>query len=85
MTLTYKEKLLPGSLVSASILAKIMYDKFVLGLPLYRQEQDLLRNDIILTRQDMVNWITRFTMDLFGPIYPTFGTPYFKKGYFLFQ
>ena len=65
----YKGKLLPGSLVSASILAEIMYDKFVLGLPLYRQEQDLLRNGIILTRQDMANWITRFALDLFGPVY----------------
>jgi transposase len=65
----YKGKLLPGSLVSASILAEIMYDKFVLGLPLYRQEQHLLRNGVILTRQDMVNWITRFALDLFGPVY----------------
>lgn len=65
----YKGKLLPGSLVSASILAEIMYDKFVLGLPLYRQEQHLSRNGIILTRQDMVNWITRFALDLFGPVY----------------
>jgi len=65
----YKGKLLPGSLVSASILAEIMYDKFVLGLPLYRQEQDLARNGVILARQDMVNWITRFALDLFGPVY----------------
>lgn len=65
----YKEKLLQGSLVSASILAEIMYNKFVMGLPLYRQEQDMLRNGILLSRQDMVNWITRFALDLFGPVY----------------
>jgi len=65
----YKRKLLPGSLVSASILAEIMYKKFVLGLPLYRQEQDLWRNGVILSRQNMVNWITRFALDLFGPVY----------------
>ena len=65
----YKGKLLPGSLVSASILAEIMYNKFVLGLPLYRQEQNLLRNGVVLTRQNMVNWITRFALDLFGPVY----------------
>ena len=46
-----------------------MYNKFVLGLPLYRQEADLICNDVPVSRQTMANWGIRFALDLFGPLY----------------
>ena len=60
---------LPGSIATPSLVAEIMYNKFVLGLPLYRQEADLICNDVPVSRQTMANWGIRFALDLFGPLY----------------
>jgi hypothetical protein len=46
-----------------------MFKKFVLGIPLYRQEWDLQMKDFPLSRQDMANWIVYFALNLFGPVY----------------
>jgi len=48
-----------GSIASASAVAHIMTEKFVMGSPLYRQEQQLERNGIELSRQTMANWMIR--------------------------
>lgn len=48
---------LPNSLASPSMLACVMNQKFVMGLPLYRQEQDFERQGISLSRQTMANWM----------------------------
>ena len=47
----------PGSLASPSAVAYIMYEKFVQGCPLYRQEQDFERLGFPLSRQTMANWM----------------------------
>jgi transposase len=47
----------PGSLVSPSAMAFIMTQKYVDGLPLYRQEQQLARLGVELSRQTMANWM----------------------------
>lgn len=47
----------PGSLASSSILAYIMSQKYVDSMPLYRQEQQLARLGITLSRQTMANWM----------------------------
>jgi len=47
----------PGSLASLSAVAYIMSQKFVEGLPLYRQEQHFARLGIILSRQTLANWM----------------------------
>lgn len=47
----------PGSLASPSAVAFIMSQKFVEGLPLYRQEQNLQRQGLQLSRQTMANWM----------------------------
>ena len=65
----YQEKLLPGSLASPSIVAYIIFCKLVLDLPLYRQEEEILRQNFPLSRQTMSNWFLRFVPDLFGPVY----------------
>ena len=51
--------LLENSLVSASFASYIMKKKFVDGVPVYRQEADLKRKGIRLTRQTMSNWVIR--------------------------
>ena len=50
--------LLPGSgLVSPSLLAHILNSKYVLALPLYRQEQEFQRLGVPISRQTMANWV----------------------------
>ena len=53
------EPLLDNSLASASFVSDIMKKKFVDGMPIYRQEADLKRKGIRLTRQTMSNWVIR--------------------------
>jgi transposase len=49
---------IPGSgIASPSLLAFIMCNKYVLALPLYRQEQELQRIGVHISRQTMANWI----------------------------
>jgi transposase len=47
----------PGSLASPSAVAHIMYEKYVQGCPLYRQERDMERMGFALSRQTMANWV----------------------------
>ena len=50
--------LLPGSgIVTPGLLVHILHSKYVLALPLYRQEQELARLDVPISRQTMANWI----------------------------
>jgi transposase len=49
--------ILPGSLASPSIVAYIIDQKYTNSMPLYRQEQQLSRLGIELSRQTMANWI----------------------------
>lgn len=57
VTAPMPKPVLPGSLVSPSAMAFIMNQKYVLGLPLYRQEQELVRLGIELSRQTLANWM----------------------------
>ena len=61
-----------GSFASPEAIAHIMYQKFVMGAPLYRQEQDWNRQGIMLSRQTMSNWLLRATEDYLEPIYDAF-------------
>lgn len=49
--------ILPGSLASPSIIAYLMEQKYVNSMPLYRQEQQLARLGLELSRQTMANWL----------------------------
>ena len=46
-----------NSLASASLVAYIICGKYVLALPLYRQEQEFQRYGISISRQTMANWV----------------------------
>lgn len=52
-----------GSYASPETIAHIMVQKFVMASPLYRQEQELNRSGIQLSRQTMSNWILRAADD----------------------
>lgn len=57
LTATMPAPVVPGSLVSPSILAHVMSQKYVDSQPLYRQEQQFQRLGVELSRQTMANWI----------------------------
>jgi len=63
------EPVIKGSFASPEAIAHIMTQKFVMGSPLYRQEQDWKRNGILLSRQTMSNWLMKATEDWLEPIY----------------
>ena len=59
-----KEKnVIPGSFATPEAIAHIMTQKFVMGSPLYRQEQEINRKGIHLSRQTMSNWILTATKE----------------------
>ena len=58
-----------GSYASPEAIAHIMVQKFVMASPLYRQEQELNRSGIQLSRQTMSNWILRAADDWLTPVY----------------
>ena len=49
----------PNSLASASAVAHVMAQKFVMGIPLYRQQQQFERQGFELSRQTMANWMIK--------------------------
>ncbi|MBD0380993.1 IS66 family transposase [Paenibacillus sp. WST5] len=49
----------PGRLASPSAMAYVMCQKYVDGLPLYRQEQQFARLGYTLSRQTMANWMVQ--------------------------
>lgn len=63
------EPALPGSMASSSAIAYVMNEKFVKGLPLYRQEQELERMGIEISRQTMSNWIIQASNRWLTPLY----------------
>ena len=52
-----------GSKASASIVSQLIYDKFELAIPEYRQEKEWERLGFPLSRQTMSNWILRMDRD----------------------
>ncbi len=56
----FPTSILPHSVLSPSEFANIIHKKIALGIPLYRQEQDMLQMcGIHLGRQDMAKWMIR--------------------------
>jgi hypothetical protein len=73
VTATMPTPVIPGSLASPSAIAYIMSQKFVEGLPLYRQEQNFARFGVTLSRQTLANWMIlgadRWLSLLYGRMY----------------
>ena len=60
---------LSGSLASASSLAYIMGQKYVEGLPLYRQSQHWANLGVELSRQTLANWVVKGALQWLVPLY----------------
>lgn len=63
------EPVIKGSFATPEAIAHIMCQKFVMGAPLYRQEQDWKRQGIQLSRQTMSVWLIRAAEDWLEPVY----------------
>lgn len=59
----------PGSYCSPEAAAYLMTQKFVMGSPLYRMEQDFRRSGLELSRQTMSNWMIHCTEIWLEPLY----------------
>ena len=64
-----EKNIIPGSFATPEAIAHIMTQKLVMGSPLYRQEQEIKRKRINLSRQTMSNWILKATEDYLAPVY----------------
>ena len=60
---------LAHSISTPSLIAQIMYQKFVMGVPLSRQEKDWYRMGLVLPRRDMVHWVIRCSEEWLEPVY----------------
>jgi hypothetical protein len=67
-TLPYANPLIEKSAVSPTLIADILYRKFILGLPFYRQAVDYQMNGIDLVKQTIINWVNRLVPEIMGPV-----------------
>jgi transposase len=58
-----------GGFASAEAIAHIATQKFVMAVPLYRQEREWERCGIELSRQTMSNWLIKAAFDWLEPVY----------------
>jgi transposase len=61
--------LIKGAICAPETVAHIIVEKFVMGSPLYRQEQAWNRLGIMFYRQTMASWLIRVSIDYLEPIY----------------
>ena len=57
------------SLATSSLIACIMNMKYVNAIPLYRMEQEFARNDLVISRANMANWMIYSTEHYFSLMY----------------
>jgi transposase len=67
------------SMASASTVAYVMYQKYVNGMPLSRQEKDWANQGVILSRATLANWIIRSATDWLEPIWEMMKTYLLKQ------
>ena len=60
---------IPGSFAIPEVVAHLTVQKFVMDSPLYRQEWELKRRGIPLSRQTMSNWLLWAVEHLLVPVY----------------
>ena len=61
--------IIKGSFAAPETTAHILSGKYVMGIPLYRQEQEWKRQGIDISRQTMANWAVRVSGDWLEPVY----------------
>ena len=75
--------LIPGSYVSESLLAYILYRKYGLYIPLYRQEQDFLQMNAPIGRTSMAHWIIVVSREYIQPLYDFFHRELLKRRFLM--
>ena len=68
-TIPYMNPLIDKSAVSCTIMGDILYRKFALGLPFYRQALDYRMQGIALTRQTIINWAGALVPEICEEVY----------------
>ncbi len=68
-TIPYRNLLIDKSAVSCTIMADILYRKFALGLPFYRQALDYQMQGIALIRQTLINWAGALVPEICEELY----------------
>ena len=66
--------LISGSLASPSAVAHIMVQKYVNGVPLYRQEKGMMNDNVFLSRQTIANYRERSALARAGLLRPELPT-----------
>ena len=67
-TIPYKNPLKDRTYISASIMADILYRKFVLALPFFRQAVDYYMQGLDLSRQVMIGWVNELVPLIMTPV-----------------
>lgn len=75
--------LIPGSYASESLLAYILYRKYGLYIPLYRQEQDFLQMSAPIGRASMAHWIITAGQEYMQPMYDYFHRELLKRRFLM--
>lgn len=52
----FPEPLIPNSYATPSVVSLVMYDKYFMGMPLYRQEKDWNQLGVLVNRTTLANW-----------------------------
>ena len=75
--------LIPGSYASSGLAAHVMFAKYVMGLPLYRQEKDFKRLGAEIGRTTMAHWIIYCAQHYYQPIYGYLHRQLLKRRYLM--
>ncbi|GEK35674.1 IS66 family transposase [Kurthia sibirica] len=67
------------SIAGPTVLAKLIYDKFVQYLPLYRQVKEWERYGLITNDKNLSNWVIRAAQDWLLPVYEQMKSILMKK------
>lgn len=67
------------SVAGATVLSKVIFDKFRLYLPLYRQVEEWRRYGLTTNDKNLSNWVIRASSDWLQPIYEVMKTIMMKR------
>lgn len=65
----HPKEMLNNSIATPSLVAAIINAKYTDAMPLYRQEQEFARHDVVISRQVMANWVIRLTEKYLSLVY----------------
>ncbi|MBO7253075.1 MAG: IS66 family transposase [Ruminococcus sp.] len=75
----HRYPVLKHSIASASTVAQVLYDKYVMAIPMYRQVQDWERAGLKMNRATLANWVLAVDRDYFAPLWKHMKTELLKS------